>query len=196
MDIISSNPRMILWKRKLVRMTLLLCGVLIVTILVCLIIASSWGPVWHLFNRDLITFQEWLIPVPKRFYFRQEGEVSVMWKFGFGVPIWDAPSGQIRLFSSGAGRRFQFDSHYDRFVSQSSANTADRGFRLLSEKRVVVDNRPGYCLQFISESRNSQLEIRCAIDNSSVSVWYAGDSRFVDDFWGVLQRMSMVREHP
>ena len=183
-----------MWKQKLIVLTLLCCVVLIATMLIGLVIASSLGPMWHLFHSGSITFQEWIIPVPERFFLRQEGAVPVLWKLGFGVPIWDAPRGQIRLYNWEGGLRFQFDSHYGRFVNQASADAADRGFRFLAEKRIVVDNTPGYCLEFVSKSKNSRIDVICTIEESGVSVWYVGDSLFVDDFWGVLQGMSLTQE--
>lgn len=172
------------------------CGVLILTTFVSLTIASSWGPIWHLFNADTFTFQEWRVPIPNRFYLKHEGDVPTLWKLGFGRPVWEAPLGQISLFNFPDGRRFRFSQDFDRFVSESSAIAREAEFRFLSEKRITVAGRPGYCLQFASRFQESETEAKCVIEDSSVSLWYWGDFRYLDDFWAVLQGMTFAQEYP
>jgi hypothetical protein len=172
-------------KARLTTLTVRLLAVFVGTILIVLAAVPLLGPCWHLLHGDLVSFEGLRVPVPKGFYVRKSEAGPVMWKQSFGIPFFNAPYGHISLFRR--PEQFSFDKDYSRFTNELGQDAIEKGYKLTSERTISAGKEPAYCLEFRRSSPAPGSLVRCAVESSTLAVFYEGDSRYVPDVFATLR---------
>jgi hypothetical protein len=172
---------------RLTKLVIRLLVIFIGAVLGVLVVVPLLGPGWHLLHGDAISFEGWRVPVPKGFYVRKSGTAAAMWKLSFGIPFLSVPYGHVSLFRRPAQEAFSFDKDYARFKSELTQDASERMHRLKSERTVSAGNRHAYCLEFTRPAPNAGSLVRCAVEDSTLALFYEGDPRYVSDVFAILQ---------
>jgi len=188
---------------KLAKQMLLLTGAFIVGLLIVLLLVPLLGPGWHLLHGDSISYGGWSIPVPRGFSVKRAPGGPVMWKFALGVPFFDAPYGHISLYGLGKPARqpFEYDRDYSRFEKGVTQQAVESGYRFESKRTTSVGKNSGYCFEFtrpldLKHPISGRSLLRCAVEGSSVVLFFEGDPRYIPDVLATFQRMSPESQTP
>jgi hypothetical protein len=175
-------------KAKLTTLAIRFLGACVGTALLVLVAVPLMAPCWHLLYGDAISFEDLRVPVPEGFYVRTSEAGPVMWKQSFGIPFFNAPYGHISLFRR--PEQFSFDRDYSRFTNELAQDASERGYMLTSERTVSTGKKPAYCLEFRRLSRASGSLVRCAVESSTLVIFYEGDSRYVQNVFATLRNIN------
>ena len=158
-------------------------------ILIVLLVVPLFGPAWHELHGDSISYQGWRVHIPAAFYVWNTREHPTIWRTSFGTPFFKAPYAHVTLFSSTPAQAFDVEKIRHDFSEAVAEDALRKGFRPVSSSIVPVSSRNAYCWQF---SKSSKSLVRCAIDGTTIAVFYEGDSRYVPDLINILKAMRPV----
>jgi hypothetical protein len=172
------------------RLVFALLGAALAGMLFVLAAVTLLAPVWHLWHGDSISWQGWKVPVPKGFCVKSE-QNPTMWKFSFGAPFLNSSYGHISLFHRPAGQSpFEFGRDFERFAASVTEVARQDGYRFASTRTLKVGDTTAHCLEFENEVDRSRSLVRCAIEDSLVTIFYEGATRYVPDFLSMFGGMS------
>jgi hypothetical protein len=153
-----------------------------------LVLFANLGFVWHLIYGDAAAFNGRNILIPEKFYIDSSSENPdslTMWKTDLGIPIWDAPYGQITVFKW--PHPFIFDEHHIGFRSGVSLDAQDRGFDISEVGDPPAATGEPYCLEGTDKESSASILVRCAIQNDDIVFFYSGHPKYLPSFYEALQ---------
>jgi hypothetical protein len=180
---------------RIAKLFLRIISVALGTWLITLLAIPLFGSAWHILHGDFISYQGWKIPVPKGFYVRNSHTEPTMWKHSIGSPFFSAPYGHISLFNRPNQQPFVYQRDYSNFEKNLTDDARRSGYKIDGMRTTSVGNQPAYCLQFTRSSDESQLLLRCVIENSPVALFYEGSPRYAPDAFAALRGMSLLTKY-
>lgn len=171
-----------------------LVGVLVVltTVTSVELLLPQLGFLWHLVNRGDVTIGGYSFAVHPKYFLSRSNKAITFVRFSPVVPFISGRSAikgvfakrnLIGIYGNPERRVFDFDTDYASLRRWLADEARYAGPYQQLGKTVKTKNGTAYCFQF---NRPESVAARCFLDGSSVTIYFEGEPRFVDDVYDVV----------
>jgi hypothetical protein len=144
---------------------------------------------WHLLHGDFISYYGWRITVPKNYYVTNKPDGPAFWKLTLGAPRFDVPFAHVSFYTSRTHPSFKASADYAKFEESMTQNAAESGHHLKQRRVLPIGTRSAYCVEFGPDQGQPRSLFRCAVENSSMYIFFEGDARYLPELARTLQEM-------
>ena len=145
---------------------------------------------WHLFHGNSISYAGWTIPVPKRYYVRQDRGFPSIWTLSPGAPAFHLAYGMLSFHSlPGPPHPFSRDKDYPKFEESMTQEATQSGYQPESKRVISIGDKTADCWLFARPRIQPKSLARCAVEDSNIYAFYEGDPRYLTDLFSILQGM-------
>jgi hypothetical protein len=143
---------------------------------------------WHLLHGNFISYHGWRIPVPRGYYVTNEPHGPAFWKLSLGAPRFEVPFAHVSFYNLHK-HLFKATADYAAFEENMTRNAAESGHHVKQRRVLPIGNRSAYCVEFAREQRQPRSLLRCAVEDSSIYIFFEGDARCLPELARTLQEM-------
>lgn len=139
---------------------------IILTLLTCVFLPEVDSLVWHLIHGKIARFHEWEVSVPWGWSAMTNEDTLIvqrMHRFNFR-------SSQVVV----APLTFPPTFEFGRWKRATIQTQLKRGFRFISEHKIRLDNKDGFCFAFAAVQNPQRLWITCDVPELHLSVGFIG----------------------
>jgi hypothetical protein len=143
---------------------------------------------WHLLHGNFISYHGWRITVPKGYYVTNEPSGPAFWKLTLGAPHFGVPFAHVSFYALHA-HPFKATADYASFEENMTRNAVESGHHLKQRRVLPIGNRSAYCVEFGREQGQPRSLLRCAVEDSTLYIFFEGDARYIPELARTLQEM-------
>jgi hypothetical protein len=107
-----------------------------------------------------------------------------------GIPHFDAPFAHVSFYSSGT-HPFKAATDYQRFEGIHIRNSLESGYHFKQRSVLPIGNRSAYCVELDREKNQPRSLVRCAVEDSTLYIFFEGDARYIPELARTLREMFM-----
>ncbi len=160
------------------------CGVTVGLVFLALI--PWFGSTWQLVTGSSVTTHGVLLNIPARYLLTGNRESEIlMWRFDFGVPVWNAPQGLIEISHNANLPELNTEQILMRSRVLVAAERQSTGLPLVSRRVIATRVGRAACFEF---GRLNMATVNCFFPGElRISARYDGDAKFVPDVYEVVK---------